>query len=694
MHTWSPFPFLRITVAFVTGILLYKFIPINFEFQSILLGLGILSILYIGTKLLFKNLNNLSGNIGLITICAVGFTNTFQYDQTNDENHLIHFNEEISGYVAIVNSSVIEKEKYFIYDVNLENLTTRDSIYQKTGIIRLYVKRTRENNQPLTYGDKILVKGSPFRLPEPDNPNEFNYKEYMAGQNIYFQQFVDTKDIDMIGSDPENTLMAWAIDWRRYFSKKIDIYIHGKNESAIAKALILGVKDGLDNEIKKSYSSAGAMHVLAVSGLHAGIIHLILQFLFRPLLKRKPWKYIIPIISICFLWAFAMITGLSPSIMRAVTMFSIIIIGQHYFSRPNVFNSLSLSAFILLFYNPYFLFAVGFQLSYIAVAGIVYLFPIIYALISPNNWLLDKIWSITSVSIAAQIATFPLTIYYFHQFPVYFLLSNLVVIPAAFVIMSSGLLLLANNSFFISDLLGFILEKLIKFLNDFVFYIQKMHLSLIDWLYINQIQTICIYLVVVFLLMLVHYRKMIFMKLILACVLIISVSGFYDVYNQSDVRKLVFYEVKNQSIIDNVTGLNAKLYTVNQPENMELIKHQIEPFRLMNNLNPIEDNIDHLEKFDTITGLSATIWQGKKFLFITQELKTIKAKKLMECDVLVVSNNSVKKLSMLSGIVSFEELIIDSSNDYYTINKLLKEAEKAGIKCRSISQEGAVIFEN
>jgi len=634
------------------------------------------------------------GNIGLTLIASLGYINAYLYDELNNKDHLIYFEKKISGHSAIISSSVIEKEKYFIYDIIVDKIAIQDTILDKTAIIKLYIKRIENDTVPLKYGDRILIKGGPFRLPPPGNPYEFNYMEYMAGQNIYFQQFVNIKDIKFIDNSPRNIFMAWANNWRTYFSRKIDFYILNKNEAAIAKALILGVKDGLDNKIKSSYASAGAMHVLAVSGLHAGIIFMILRYLFSPFIKRKPWNIILPIFSIVCLWAFAMITGLSPSIMRAVTMFTIIILGQHFFSQPNIFNSLSLSACILLIYNPNFIFSVGFQLSYIAVAGIVYLFPLIYNAFSAKHWLLDKLWTISAVSIAAQIATFPLTIYYFHQFPTYFLISNLVVIPAAFIIMSLGLtLLMSAESFFLSDMIGFILESFIKTLNSFVFYIQKLEMSLIEWLYIDWIQMIAIYGVIFSVLMLIYYRKMVFMGLILALILIISATGMLSIYQQLNSSKHIFYEIKKQSIIDKISGLKANIISVNPLENLDLVKHQIEPNRLSNNLAPVTTSHSMLSNIKKFEEFKMLVWNKRKFLFITNKPDRIKVQTPIRCDVLIISNNAIKKLSEIKFLVDYREIILDNTNEFFIRKSIAKQAKLVGIKCTSVV-DGAIIMED
>ena len=252
-------------------------------------------------------------------------------------------------------------------------------------------------------------------------------------------------------------------------------------------------KDELDFEVKQAYAAAGAMHVLAVSGLHVGIIFLILNTLLAILDTSKKGRIVKAIILLISLWSYAMITGLSPSVLRAATMFSFVIMGTVLNRSSSIYNTLAASAFFILIINPNLLFEVGFQLSYVAVLGIVYLQPLIYKRIYTRWWLLDKVWAITAVSIAAQIATLPLTLFYFNQFPVYFMLSNLLVIPSAAVILILGILLfIASPIPFISESIGWVLNKFIEGLNFGIKEIEVLPNSLIEGLSINVLECLAL----------------------------------------------------------------------------------------------------------------------------------------------------------------------------------------------------------
>lgn len=635
----------------------------------------------------------ISGNLGLIVVFIVGCLRFWDYDQTNNEHHIIHLDHEVGGYTAKVNSSYLEKEKYFIYEIDILTTYRKENISKKSGKINLYVRKTSDSIPPLKYGDKIIIGKSPFRLPPPKNPHEFNYMEYMAGRNIYFQQFVNEDEIKVVSNNPEWSVMAYAIRLRTHFAKTIEINVKGKKEQAIAKALILGIRDGLDNQVKRSFSAAGAMHVLAVSGLHVGIIIAIISFLLKPISKRRNGKVLSTIISLSCLWLYAMVAGLSPSILRATTMFSVMIIGQAYNTRQNIYNSLALSAGILLFVNPNYLFSVGFQLSYIAVLGIVYIYPLIHRKLIFNNFFLEQVWSFTCLSIAAQLATFPLTLYYFHQFPVYFLISNLVVIPAAMLIMALGIVLILVGSTPLASIIGVVLNGVIFSLHSVVSYIQKLDFSLIDWLYLSSSQTLFIYIMIITAFAFVYYRRFKFVYIILLLAIGISTTGSYSLINQNKERQLVFYEIGGEAVFDEINGLKSKLLRINPIENTELVKFQVEPNRLSSHLkqitfDPSQDT--HLIKSEA--GLSYYYWEGRRFIFVTKPLNKIIANQKVETDYLIISNNSYHSLKSLNSFFSFKELIIDSSNNYRTCKSFERSTKKENVKCRILRNEGAIII--
>ncbi len=291
-------------------------------------------------------------------------------------------------------------------------------------------------------GDQFAGTSRLQRIRNPDNPFAFNYQKFMANRDVYYSTYLAARNYKLIANKYDRSLRFRAERFRASLIASLRKYVTNEESLQVISALTLGYRKELSPETRSYFASTGAMHVLAVSGLHVGMIYLFLTTLFG-FLKRSP------IGRICFvfligslLWFYALLTGFSPSVQRASVMFSFILIGNSLKRPASIYNSIAASAFLLLLVNPKLLFEVGFQLSYSAVISIVFFYPRLEKWVQPKNKILHKMWQLFCVSLAAQIGTFALSIYYFHQFPIYFWLSNFIVLPAAYLILGSTFLVL------------------------------------------------------------------------------------------------------------------------------------------------------------------------------------------------------------------------------------------------------------
>ena len=287
--------------------------------------------------------------------------------------------------------------------------------------------------------DAIYITKTKFKdLINPLNPNQFNYKSYLEKKYIYHQIF--TSEPSLLKTKTTNlTLFGIANNIRTHINGKLKLHNFKPDELAIINALLLGQRQDISEEVYTSYTNAGVIHILAISGLHIGLILLILEFIFKPVTRIKHGKLINAILLVSIMWSFAIIAGLSASVTRAVTMFSIVAISKNLERPTNIYNTLAISALIIILFKPMFLFDVGFQLSYLAVFAIVAIDPLLYKLWKTKYWLLDNLWHTLTVTISAQFGIIPLSLFYFHQFPGLFFLSNLVIIPILSYILGAGI---------------------------------------------------------------------------------------------------------------------------------------------------------------------------------------------------------------------------------------------------------------
>jgi len=321
----------------------------------------------------------------------------------------------------------------------LANGPALDSLYRNRQALLFYLR----DSLPCDPGDTILVRGGIRPVPPPGNPEAFDYRFYLFTRGVRFQVFVE-QAYPLVRGRPSVSLVRFMDRWRTQLGNRLVQDTESAAVAAVSLALVMGQKKTLTEEIREAYARAGAMHVLAVSGLHVGIIALFVQRIlgfFAPAGRtRKRLRVVGGIIAV---WVFALLTGAAASVVRAAIMFSLFMLGQLYRTRAGVWNNILAAALIMLCVQPLYIFQLGFQLSFIAVAGIVFFYPHLNRLVYSPTRAVTYLWQLLCVGLAAQLVTAPLTVYHFGQFPLLFWLSGWVVIPLATLILASGLLKMA-----------------------------------------------------------------------------------------------------------------------------------------------------------------------------------------------------------------------------------------------------------
>lgn len=697
MFFWNSYPFVRLSIILILGVIGYDHFHGLWKWPIITLAVSIIIYIiaiYLSDRIGFYKLRLINGILSLFIVFFIGGFLVKNKYHDHPEFHYKNLRIDIKGFSGVIISPVNERKKHFRYEISLKEMIAADSIITTAGKIHLYVQKDSATF-PLQYGDRVNVYGRFYPIQEPGNPAEFNYREYLERQNIYAHAFVKSGDISVGSHESINPILEWSYSLRANANQLIDTLITQPRENGIAKALLLGIKDHLDNDLKKAYSAAGAMHVLAVSGLHVGIIFLIIKLLFGKLREYGLWgKYTFGGMSVLVIWLYASVTGLSPSVLRAATMFSLVAIGEASIRETNIYNSLGLAAFILMLFDPYFIYSVGFQLSFAAVIGIVYLQPKLYRIIEIRPVLLDKAWAITCVSIAAQLATFPLTAYYFHQFPTYFLISNLIVIPASFLMLTGGIIMLILGSFSltIGRIWGELLQKFIWSINEIISYIHVFPSSLIEWIYLDWVGLLFTYAIVFTLIAALHFGA--FRTLIITSLLILGQLAWTWVSHerQSLRNELIFYELSDRLAIDYIQGHSARLYIeFYTEEELELLSYQIDPSRLISHLKPIRENIRTFEEANFAE--KDVIQQGfignKKFIIFDSTTFHLKFNSPLETDYIIVNNGAIKNLKWLKEHFIFEGIIISTKNSITYSKKMKKQGAELGIKLHSLKEDGA-----
>lgn len=408
-----------------------------------------------------------------------------------------------------------------------------------TGFILLSLRKDSTNTH-LNVDDLLIVQGHISEISKPLNPHQFDYSAYMKTLDVYGQLRISTHEI-LKKENGASTLRGHAGNLRSYLIKKLENTSIQTEERSIIQALILGQRSGIGKELYTAYIAAGAVHILAVSGLHVGIIYFILKFLLRPLGYFRYGKKLQYLLLILLLWGFACITGLSPSVTRAVTMFSFFGVANLLNRPTNSINTLFLSLFFLLLFNPKWLFHVGFQLSYLAVFFILWIQPKLSAYYTPKFYVDKLLWGILTVTIAAQLGVAPLSLYYFHQFPGLFFISNLIILPFLGILICGGVLIILLAAFdILPERMAIWYNYLIELLNNFIGWIASQKQFLITDINFSGYQLIGTYLVIVTVVL--AWRRYSYKRLVTVLVSIAILLAFLilNKYKTSNVALVVF----------------------------------------------------------------------------------------------------------------------------------------------------------
>jgi competence protein ComEC len=575
---FSDYPFLKYLPLLIGGILIG-----NNQFFSKLtplwIGIGTLWLVYfflVQLKTSRVRLQLLS-LIGYLMILGLGIL-------------MVNLRKELStgaklagtftSYFAEVRQFDLQKPNSF--ENLLEIIAVKDSNDWKPASSMVIVYH--QAKEPLRPGQLLKVNKAPEKIGTPKNPNEFDYRAFLARKGIDFRQFIG-KDFQMVEANLTSTSGHFLVKFRNQLASRLQEQIPDAHSKQIGLALLLGQKQSLDRDLREGYVQAGVMHILAVSGLHVGIIYALFLGFLKPLKLSKKWSRLYLLFVVLLIWVYAIVTGLSPSVVRAATMFSLLSLGQMRDRKPSVFNILAFSAMLMISINPEVIYEVGFQLSYLAVAGIVLIQPLILNWWLPPNRVLEYLWQLTAVSIAAQLATFPLSVYYFHLFPTYFLLGNLLIIPLAFVIMQIGIpLLLLGWIPVVGSSLGWVLSKLIWCQNFVIQVIQDLPMGKIDRITISPFGMIVCWIgLLIWSAWALGNRKQL-LYLVFSLVSIWSGMTLFQELNRPS-QELVIYQGKKGQVFDFKN--NNKLFSWNQGVDSEELSFVVDPNRIANQLPQI-----------------------------------------------------------------------------------------------------------
>jgi competence protein ComEC len=553
------FPLAKISICFIFGVLFFHYyqLPPKLAFVSLILSVFLLILFhFLGKK--SKSFTSLFGIITLLLSFLTGISTAIIHKETYNRNH---YTNQIRDYEKsflidlVINEKLKNTQKNIRYISFVKNINHEKSF----GRIILNIKKTSQSDY-IKIGTRIEVEGTIYKNRNPFNPNQFDYGKYLENQEIYAQIYTDKSQIK-IGTT-ETTVWSQFSNFRTKIIKNLKLSNIKKEELNILIALILGQQQDISPEILKDYQYAGAVHILSVSGLHVGFILIFITFLLKPIPNSKKGSLLKLFIILLSLWTFGILAGLAPSVLRSVTMFSFLAIGNHIRRTINIYHTLLVSMVVILLFKPSFLFDIGFQLSYLALFFILWLQPILASIWQPKNKILSYFWDIITVSFAAQIGAMPLSIYYFHQFPGLFFITNLIVLPLLGLIMVVGLIAIIIACFNVVPV--FIvkpLEMLIEFLNYIIHWVATIDTFVIKNISFSKEMLWSSYLVII--LLVLWIKKAEFKRLVLAFLSIIIVQSIFIFQKNETLNKaeLIVFNCKKNTIITQRIGDVITVYS-------------------------------------------------------------------------------------------------------------------------------------
>ncbi len=687
---WKESPFIRLLLPLIFGIFIYK---LGWGFSVI--TTAVICILILISIILFNRLKDyiqlklawIQGILIHLLILFSGILICQYHDVKNDRTWYGHSFKEYDYLLIQAKTPPEEKEKTYKIEAEIFELKKGHQSKRVKGTAFFYLQKN-EKSQHIRSGDFLLVQNQLKQIIPTGNPGAFDYAAYCANQTIYHTAFLKNSEwitVDTLAS----TIGSFFQTLNQKSRAILEKYIKDPNALGIAEALLVGYRLDIDDTTWQAYTNTGIVHIIAISGMHMAMIYksvLWLLLLIPAMRKNKKWAIIL---SVLLMWIFAGITGLPASVVRAACMFSIIAFGDIQDKKSNTLNMLFASAFFMLCANPAFLFDVGFQLSFLAVLSLILFYQPIYEKVIVSNKLLDLAWQLTAVTLAAQVLTFPVCVYYFHQFPLLFLITNMVAVPLTTIILYLEILLICLSYFSsIGTVLGVLINESILKLNEFVFYLSHLKFSVWSGIQINFAQTILLYIFLTLFVIWLMQKRVHYFIYSLIIVFVLSVSFMMQriqifkqnkiiVYNISKQKTLEFlHQNQYEFIADQSTGSSMKdsVYTLIPAHIFYQSQKNNHTLCAQNQTTPIE-----LFCFQ-----DKTIGRIESCHFNCQ--------KPIPLDILIISKKCNVDLDFILQQIHPKQIVIDASVPFWKIENWAEQLQSKNIPYHIVAKQGAFIM--
>lgn len=689
---WKRSPFIRILLPLTAGILLqwycrlplYGIVALVTGCVSLLLLSGMLHIV---VRYRWRNLQGIGIQLLLL---GAGSLLVWKQDERNRPDWYGRYYLPADGLLVQIDEPPVEKNRTYKAEVKVLELIRNGKQQSCRGRLLVYITKDSAPVQ-LHYGDRLLLNASLQPIKNSGNPGAFNYKRYSAFHGLHHTAFLQQENYRVTGTGQGNVFRGFIYRARDGILAILREHLQeGKDRLGIAEALLIGYTQDLDKDLVQAYSNTGVVHVIAISGMHLGLIYILLLGIFKriPYLKRAKWIQLL--LTLAVLWLFSLLTGASASVLRAAVMFSCIGTGKLLLRQANVYNSLAASAFILLCYDPFYLWDVGFQLSYLAVIGILLFQSPLYHLFYIKNKWVSKVWELMAVSLSAQVFTFPVCLYYFHQFPNFFLLSNLLVVPLSGLILYTEILLLLVAWIpVLAGRVGLLCSLLVDGMNRFVRWVNAFPFAVWDGIPATVLSTWLLYAVMISVAVSVLQKKK---KWVM--VSLFFMAGFCAVHchyhwRTAQQRKLLVYQVPRYQAIDFIEGNRYYFSGDSALQNDGLLKQfHLRPGRIDLQTHPSPGGLPSLSSYGKFY-----CFAGKRIAVIDTALHWQPLPGRIRIDLLIISKNPRLHLSEIIALFDCGLIVVDASNSKKKTGRWEQEARILQVPFYNIVANGAFEYD-
>ncbi len=685
-------PFLRLILSLSAGIFLQLYIPVNpliLLAAAALPGMALLIFkrLPLRTHYQYGWMRGIA--LQLLVICGGGLL-VYQSDTRHDSYYFDGQAKPGDLLIATVNEPLQERVRSYKTVVQVRSIMRHNTRIPAKGKLLVYL--TKDSAAAgLEYGDRLLISSRVTPVQYSGNLGSFDYRSYCATQQIYRQAFLRTGEWRLVQGKEENRSMQPILQCRNYCLHTLKQYIGGR-EAGLAAALLIGYRYDLDRDIVQEYTDTGIVHIIAISGMHLALIYGGLLWILRWWPRHRYSEDMKGALIILLLWAFTLLTGGAASVLRATVMFTFITIGKFMLDRyTNIYNSLAASAFLLLCYEPRLLLDVGFQLSYLAVLSIIICYRRMYYLWQSSRKWFDKLWDMIALTLSAQILTLPVCLYYFRQFPVFFLPANMLAVPLSTVVLYGEILLLMlGRTPVLAESTGLVLQITIQWMNNGISWIAHLPGALITGIRMDTGGLICGYACIAGLLAwwLQQWRKGFLVAL--TSLVIWSIGAMVSRINEWNQRKLVVYNISGHTVVDAISGRQAATTGDAEVLLSELLyKRYIQPAHDFYGVRRMR--LVSRTGGDTLGGLRVLSIGQKRLVIVDSTLPRIDLQKKLRTDYLLLSHNPHVDIRQLEQMFDVGCYIFDASSRLRNIEQWKSDCYMLTLRFFSVPDQGAYV---